>query len=85
MKKTNDSLYFNSNVSVQKEPYKGDVIPIYNNGTMNYYVTNDISFFELESTSAMKELLPNETIEHFHSVYHFSGTHSELNSIIRHF
>ncbi len=80
-RKTNDSLYFNSDVSVQKTPYKGEAIPIYNNGTMDYSTTNEISFFELESTSAMKELLPNETIEHFHRVYHFSGSFNELNHI----
>ncbi|WP_303316289.1 DUF6786 family protein [Flavivirga abyssicola] len=79
--KTNDSLYFNSDVSIQKAPYDGEVIPIYNNGTMDYSATNDISFFELESTSAMKELQPNETIGHFHRVYHFSGHFDELNAI----
>ncbi len=80
-RKTNDSLYFNSNAFVQKKPYQGEVIPIYNNGTMDYSATNEISFFELESTSAMKELQPNETIEHFHRVYHFSGSFDELNHI----
>ncbi|NMH87921.1 DUF6786 family protein [Flavivirga algicola] len=80
-RKTNDSLYFNSNVFVQKNPYQGEVIPIYNHGTMDYSATDDISFFELESTSAMKVLHPNETITHFHRVYHFSGSFNELNHI----
>ncbi|TGV02610.1 DUF6786 family protein [Flavivirga rizhaonensis] len=79
--KTNDSLFFNSDVSIQKAPYDGEVIPIYNNGTMDFSATNDISFFELESTSAMRELQPNETIKHFHRVYHFSGNFNDLNAI----
>ncbi|WP_298537518.1 DUF6786 family protein [uncultured Algibacter sp.] len=80
-RKTNDSLFFNSNVSIQKEPYQGEVIPIYNNGTMDYSKTNKTSFFELESTSPFKELAPNENLEHFHRVYHFSGTASALEDI----
>ena len=49
--KTNDSLYFNSDVTIQEDPYKGEVIPIYNNGPMDYAPTENVSFFELESTS----------------------------------
>ncbi|RKR07914.1 hypothetical protein CLV91_2675 [Maribacter vaceletii] len=82
-KKTRDSLYFNSNVSVQKEPYKGEVIPIYNNGTMDYSVTTIPSFFELESTSAMRELEVNDTLNHYHRVYHFSGNKKVLDAIAK--
>ena len=55
---TNDSLYANSYVTKQKNPYKGEVIPIYNDGPMDYSPTNKHSFFELESTSSMRELQP---------------------------
>ena len=80
-RQTNDTLYSNSDVSIQKSPYKGEVIPIYNNGTMDYSPTNQTSFFELESTSTMKALKPLDTLKHWHRVYHFSGTEKQLNDI----
>ncbi|GAA4236583.1 hypothetical protein GCM10022291_21260 [Postechiella marina] len=79
---TNDSLYANSHAKVQEHPYKGEVIPIYNNGTMDYSPALETSFYELESTSAMRELKPNiDTLKHWQSVYHFSGKDVELNKI----
>jgi len=80
-RKTNDTMYSNSTVSVQENPYKGEVIPIYNNGMMDYSQTNQVSFFELESTSSMVELLPNERLNHYHRVYHFSGSENLLTKI----
>ena len=80
-KQTKDSLYSNSYVTVQESPYKGEAIPIYNNGTMDYSPTKTTSFFELESTSAMKVLKPLDTLKHWHRVYHFSGTEKQLNQI----
>lgn len=82
-KRTKDSLYFNSNASNQEYPYKGEVIPIYNNGTMDYTPTTIPSFFELESTSAMRELEINDTLSHYHRVYHFSGNEKELDVIAK--
>ncbi len=76
-----DELYFNSEVTIQENPYRGEVIPIYNNGPMDFSTPKEASFFELESTSPMRELLPNESIEHFHRVYHFEGEEEELNRI----
>lgn len=80
-KKTPDSLFSNSHVSIQGNPYQGEVIPIYNNGTMDYSKTNETSFFELESTSPFKELEPSESVSHFHRVYHFSGDEKTLSFI----
>jgi len=80
-RKVNEAMYSNSTVSIQENPYEGEVIPIYNNGTMDYSQTDQVSFFELESTSAMVELLPNERLNHYHRVYHFSGNESLLNEI----
>ncbi|MEW4924912.1 DUF6786 family protein [Algibacter sp. 2305UL17-15] len=71
-KKENDSLYSNSFISIQDEPYKGEAIPIYNNNK---------DFFELESNAALKEMQPNETDTHWHRVYHFSGSETELSEI----
>lgn len=71
-KKEKDSLYSNSFVSVQDEPYKGEAIPIYNNSA---------DFFELESNAPLKVLQPNETTSHWHRVYHFSHDNVALNKI----
>ncbi|RED96026.1 DUF6786 family protein [Marinoscillum furvescens] len=81
--KTTDTLYFNSNVSIQKEPYHGEVIPIYNNGTMDYLPSATPTFYELESTSAMRPLYPGDSLSHQQTTYHFKGTPSELNHIFR--
>jgi len=79
---TNDSLYFNSNPKIQNTPYDGEIIQVYNHGNMDYTTSNQNSFFELESTSAMKELAPNETIQHYHRVYHFTGEIQDLTRIL---
>ncbi|AUP80544.1 hypothetical protein C1H87_18225 [Flavivirga eckloniae] len=80
-RKTEEVMYSNSEVSVQENPYEGEIIPIYNNGNMDYTEANEATFFELESTSAFVELPPNRSIEHYHSVYHFSGEEDELNKL----
>lgn len=81
--KKSDSLYFNSDVHVQENPYQGEVIPIYNNGTMDYSPTNETSFYELESCSPMRELQVGDSLTHFHRVYHFSSKPDELNNLCK--
>lgn len=81
--KNTDSLYFNSNATVQENPYKGEAIPIYNHGTMDYSPTTETSFYELESCSPMRELLPGDSLTHFHRVYHFSGNPEELSQLCK--
>lgn len=76
-----DSLYFNSEVSVQENPYMGEAIPIYNNGPMDYLPTDETSFFELESTSAMKELQTGDTLSHYHRIYHFTASYTKLDEL----
>ncbi|APZ45484.1 hypothetical protein BW723_03855 [Polaribacter reichenbachii] len=78
---TTHQLFSNSKVSIQNNPYLGEVIPIYNNGPMDYAKTNETSFFELESTSPFLELEPYQYSSHYHRVYHFSGDENELNKI----
>ncbi|MFY0687485.1 MAG: hypothetical protein JXQ90_09985 [Cyclobacteriaceae bacterium] len=78
-KKDTSNLYFNSRVTVQDEPYRGEVVPVYNNGSMDYTPQSQSTFYELESTAAMKELAPGETIDHFHRIYHFGGDITKLN------
>lgn len=78
-KKTSDSLYFNTQVSIQKTPYLGESIPIYNNGPMDYSLAKEPSFYELETVSSMKELEVGEAMNHSHSVFIFTGEFSSLN------
>ncbi|BAX78430.1 DUF6786 family protein [Labilibaculum antarcticum] len=81
--KNSDSLYFNSNANIQENPYKGEVIPVYNNGSMDYSPTSESSFYELESCSPMRELQPGDSLNHFHRVYHFSGKQEDLNKLCK--
>lgn len=71
-KKEKDTLYSNSYVSIQKAPFKGEAIPIYNNSE---------NFYELESNAPLKELKPGEWSTHWQWVYHFSSSAKELNAI----
>lgn len=71
-KKHQDTLYSNSYVRTQDEPYRGEAIPIYNNSE---------NFYELESNAPLKELKPNEKTTHWHRVYHFSDSINTLNNI----
>ncbi len=80
-RKTKETMYSNSHVTEQENPYEGEIIPIYNHGTMDYSTTHKTSFFELESTSAFVELPPNRHIGHYHRVYHFSGSENALNQL----
>lgn len=48
---------------------------------MDYGTTNEVSFFELESTSAMQELAVNDSLNHYRRVYHFRGDFNELDKI----
>jgi hypothetical protein len=75
-----DSTYVNSVWREQDNPYEGDVINSYNDGPLEN--GNQLGpFYELESSSATKELQPNESIKHVHKTYHFEGNFESLNKI----
>ena len=78
-----DTLYANTAVSIQDDPYRGEAIPIYNNGPLDYQPTEEVSFFELESTSALRELKPGWMIGHSHEVYHLIGEREDLAPLCR--
>lgn len=80
--RTNDSLYFNSEVSIQENPYLGEPIQVYNHGPMDFSEPKENAFYELESTSAMKELMPNDSITHYQTIYHLNGDLEELKRIL---
>ena len=69
--------YVNSKWELQNEPYKGDVINAYNDGPLQ-----DGSqlgpFYEIESSSAAKELKPGETQGYRQTTCHFQGDYEGL-------
>ena len=64
--------YVNSKWEIQKQPYGGDAVNAYNDGS---------SFYELESSSPAKELKPGESIAHRHITLHIEGNEDELNVV----
>ncbi len=72
-------LYLNS-LPKNNNPYKGDVINIFN-GNVDATLNHNWPFYEFESSSSTKELEPNESINHSQTTYHFEGGFNELNDI----
>jgi hypothetical protein len=72
--------YVNSKWELQKEPYKGDVVNSYNDGPLQ-----DGSqlgpFYEIESSSAAKELKKGESLSHTETICHFEGDYQSLNNL----
>ena len=72
--------YVNSKWEIQKEPFDGDVLNSYNDGPQA-----DGSqmgpFYELESSSATKELKKGEKLYHRHITLHLEGDENALNQI----
>ena len=73
--------YFNSRVSFQDNPYQGEPVQIYNDGTAAQ--DGSASFYELESTSSMKELEPGQSLHHWHRVFHVSGNEEALDGLAK--
>ncbi|KAA3620231.1 MAG: hypothetical protein DWQ05_01235 [Calditrichaeota bacterium] len=73
--------YVNSAWEMQQFPYKGDVINSYNDGPPSPGAKALGPFYELESSSAARELNPGESCTHIHSTFHFTGPESVLDKI----
>ncbi len=73
--------YVNSMWEIQKEPYSGDVINSYNDGSPAPGEPPLGPFYELETSSPAAALKPGETMTHIQSTMHFYGTESELDII----
>jgi len=73
-------LYTNSQKTEQTDPYRGDVINIFNDG-----ITPTAGpfgpFYELESSSSARELKTGEEIVHVSRTYHFEGAEDNLDKI----
>jgi len=73
--------YVNSAWEMQDKPYAGDVTNSYNDGPPTPGAKALGPFYELETSSAAKELLPGGILNHVHRTYHFIGTEEQLSEI----
>jgi hypothetical protein len=76
--------YVNSLWEIQKEPYNGDALNAYNDGPPTPGAKPLGPFYELETSSPAAALAPGKTITHVHATFHFKGTRTQLDPIIRH-
>lgn len=75
--------YVNSSWEIQKEPYQGDVINAYNDGSPEEGVAPLGPFYELETSSPAAALKPGETIQHVQRTMHFQGSEELLDPIAK--
>ena len=75
-------LYVNSKWEIQKDPYRGDVVNSYNDGPL---VNGDQlgPFYELESSSAAKEMKRNESLTYVQVTSHFEGDYEGLKELAK--
>lgn len=72
--------YVNSLWEDQKEPYAGDVVNAYNDGPL--LDGKQLGpFFEIESSSDARELMPGEKQEYRQMTCHFQGSFSEIKKL----
>lgn len=74
--------YVNSKWELQKQPYKGDVINSYNDGPMADGKQLG-PFYEIESSSSVKELKPGEVQEYKQTTMHFQGDYPALSALAK--
>lgn len=77
-----EELYVNSHWEQWDSPYNGDVINIFNDGATERS-PHFGPFYELESSSAARELKRGETLTHAHATYHFEGEQEKLDRIAK--
>ncbi|WP_411828231.1 DUF6786 family protein [Luteolibacter sp. AS25] len=73
--------FVNSMWEIQEQPYAGDAINSYNDGSPEPGVAPLGPFYELETSSPAAALKPGETMNHIQRTYHIQGSDEELNPI----
>ena len=73
--------YVNSAWKLQDEPFAGDVINSYNDGSPEEGKPPLGPFYELETSSPAAALKPGEKLKHVQRTYHIQGTEEELNPL----
>lgn len=75
--------YVNSLWEIQDNPYNGDAINSYNDGSVEPDGEQMGPFYELESSSPALELAPGQKTVHLQRTYHLYGTEVELALIFQ--
>ena len=75
--------FVNSMWEHQEEPFKGDVINSYNDGSPEAGKPPLGPFYELETSSPAAALKPGETMKHVQRTMHIQGVHEELDAIAK--
>jgi hypothetical protein len=73
--------YVNSMWVLQKEPYGGDVVNSYNDGSPGPGLPPLGGFYELETSSPAAALGPGQSLVHTHRTFHFVGERPALDPI----
>lgn len=76
--------FVNSMWEHQQEPYAGDVINSYNDGSPEPGTAPLGPFYELETSSPAAALKPGETMRHIQQTLHIQGSESDLDPIALH-
>ena len=75
--------YVNSMWEKQREPYAGDALNSYNDGTPGEGKPPLGPFYELETSSPAAALKPGETMRHVMRTIHIQGPEAELDAIAK--
>ncbi len=75
--------YVNSMWEIQREPFKGDVINAYNDGSPAPGQPPLGPFYELETSSPAAPLKPGETLQHRQQTVHIVGPAQQLDAVSR--
>lgn len=76
--------FVNSIWELQDEPFAGDVINSYNDGSPEPGKAPLGPFYELETSSPAAALNPGGTMKHIQRTFHIQGSEEELNPLSRH-
>lgn len=77
-----DAVYLNQEWTTESDPFAGDAVNAYNDGPLEDG-TQMGPFYELESVSPAAYLKSGESLTHNHSVFHFTGSATQLKDMIR--
>ena len=75
--------YVNSMWELQKQPYSGDVINSYNDGSPGEGKPPLGPFYELETSSPAAALKPGETMKHIQRTFHIQGSEEQLSVLAK--
>jgi len=75
--------YVDSRWKQHVDPYDGDVVNTYNDGPPEVEAAAMGSFYELETSSAVRPLAPGEHLRHRHCTIHLAGPESALERVAR--